>query len=134
MLKFESVEEIPDKVCEAIPTYLEDEINLTEISRNVQIEAEVNDLFKVEGEYKNPKYKPWTTIDPGKEFKTLWESIKSDNETKGVEEIGGGSATFEQCFEFWGTWRVKKPGITIKHLEDSENWPDGVKITEVKPA
>ena len=133
-VKEENVKEIPDKLGETEPKDPEDEINLTEMSRNVQDEAKVNDLFKIEGEYKNPKFKPWTAVDPDKELKTLWELIKSDNEMKGIEEIGEGSTTFEHCFEFWGTWRVKKPGFTLKYLENSENWPKGIKIKEVKKA
>ena len=99
-----------------------------------QVYVEVNETFKIEGEYKNPKFKPWTVVEPEKEFKTLWELIKTDNKTMGIEEIGEGSATFEHCFEFWGTWRIKKPGITLNYLENSENWPKGIKITEVKSA
>ena len=59
----------------------------------------MNDLFKIEGEYKDPKFKPWTAVDPEKEFKTFWELIQSDYENKRIEEIGEGSATFEQSFE-----------------------------------
>ena len=90
-------------------------------------------MFKIEGEFKNPNFKPWTTVEPDKEFKTLWEEIKRDNDLKGIEEIGEGSATFEHCFEFWGTWKIKKPGLTRKSLENSDNWPNGIKITDVKP-
>ena len=62
----------------------------------------------------------------------MWEAIKKESDMKGIEEIGEASATFEHCFEFWGTWRVKKPGITLKYLENSENWTQGIKITKVK--
>ena len=96
--------------------------------------SKMNDLYKIEGEYKNPKFKPWTAVDPEKDLKTLLELIKSGNEIKGIEEIGEGSTTFEHCFEFWGTWRIKKARFTIKYLENSENWPKGIKITEVKQA
>ena len=96
----ENVKEIPDKVSEANSTDLKDEINPTDISSNVPDEAKANDLFKIEGEYKNPKLKPWTAVNPEKEFKTFWELIKSDNENKGIEKIGAGTATFELCFEF----------------------------------
>ena len=129
----EEVKETHDKIGKTTLKDPEDEIELEQISSKGNDEAKVNDLFKIEGEYKNPKLKPWTTVEPEKEFKTLWEQIKRDNEIKGIEEIGEGSATFEHCFEFWGTWRIKKPGLTIKSLENSDNWPHGIKITEVKP-
>ena len=121
-----------DKSAKANLKNPEDEIDLKEISSQVQVE--VDEMFKIEGEYKNPKFKPWTVVEPEKEFKTLWELIKTDNKTMGIEEIGEGSATFEHCFEFWGTWRIKKPGITLNYLENSENWPKGIKITDVKSA
>ena len=111
-----------------------DEIVLENISEEVKKEANVNDLFKIEGEYKNPQFKSWTNVDPGKEVKILWESLERINKEMGIEEIGEGSTCFEHCFEFWGTWRVKKDGMTIDFLKNSENWPKGVKITEVKPA
>jgi hypothetical protein len=47
-------------------------------------------------------------------------SIEKDNKDKGIEEIGEGSTYFEHNFEFWGTWKIKKPGITIGFLQ---NWP-----------
>ena len=81
----------------------EDEIDLKEIPSQFQVESQVNELFKIEGEYKNPKFRPWTVEEPEKELKTLWELIKSDNKTIGIEEIGEGSTTFEHCFELWGT-------------------------------
>ena len=91
-------------------------------------------FFKIEGEYKNAKLKPWTKIEPNKVIKALWNDIKTVNDEKGIEEIGEGSTYFEHCFEFWGTWRVKKESITEDFLKNSENWPQGVKITKVKPA
>ena len=115
----EEVKEIHDNIGKTAQKDPEDEIELEQISSKDNDEAKVNALFKIEGEYKNPKFKPWTTVEPEKEFKTLWEQIKKDNEIKGIEEIGEGSATFEHCFEFWGTWRIKKPGLTIKSLENN---------------
>jgi hypothetical protein len=38
-------------------------------------------------------FKPWTVVEPDKEFKTLWELIKAENKTMGIEEIDEGSAT-----------------------------------------
>ena len=49
--------------------------------------SKIYDLYKIKGEYKNPKFKPWTAVDPEKELKTLLELIKSDNEIKGIEEM-----------------------------------------------
>ena len=57
-------------------------------------------MFKIDGEYKNPKFMPWAVLDSEKEFNTLWEPIKTDNKTLGIEEIGQGSATFENCCQF----------------------------------
>ena len=64
----------------------------------------------------------------------MWEAIRNESDKKGIEEIGEASASFEHCFEFWGTWRVKKPGITLKYLENSKNWSKGIKITQIKQA
>ena len=108
----------------------EDEIELSDL-KNQALE---HDLFKVKGEYKNPTFKPFATVEPQKEIKTLWENLKNDNEIKGIEEIGDGSTCFEHIFEFWGTWKIKKPGINKEYLEDSKNWPKGIQIIEVKPA
>ena len=93
----------------------------------------MNDLFKIEGEYKNPKFQSWTKVEPNVEVKTLWEKLTNDNKIKGIEEIGEGSTCFEHCFEFWGTWKIQKEGITEEFLKNSENWPKGVKITKVEP-
>ena len=111
-----------------------DEIELSEIPKRAQNEAFVDELFKIEGEYKDPKFKPWTNVEPEKHVKILWDMLEADNKAKGIEEIGEGSTCFEHCFEFWGTWKVKKEGITVDFLKNSENWPKGIKITEVKPA
>ena len=122
-----------DKVVKATLAEPIDEIELDVIQQEAEKEVQVNDLFKIEGEYKNPNTKPWSVVDPEKEFKILWDMIKSDNKIKGIEEIGEGSMCFEHCFEFWGTWKMKKPGISMSYLKDSDNWPKGIKITEVKP-
>ena len=37
-------------------------------------------------------------------------------------------------FEFWVTLKIVKPGITVEFLQNFENWPKGIKNTEVKPA
>ena len=111
-----------------------DEIELEKIPEDDSIDIKIGDLFKIKGEYKNNKFKPWSKIEPENEIKVLWSDINTVNKEKGIEEIGEGSTCFEHCFEFWGTWRVKKENITVDVLKDSENWPKGVKITEVKPA
>ena len=77
-----------------------DEIELSEIPKRAQNEAFVTKLFKIEGEYKDPKFKPWTNVEPEKHLKILWDMLKADNKAKGIEEIGEGSTCFEYCFEF----------------------------------
>ena len=114
------------------PQIIKDEIELTEIS--VEKECAVGELVKIEGEFKNPKFKPWTKLDPEEEVKLMWEIMKDESDRKGIEEIGEASATFEHCFEFWGTWKIKKPGWKINCLKTSENWPKGIKITKVTQA
>ena len=128
-VKKEANDELISNVIIEEPT---DEIELSNI-REVQSESKVNDLFKIEGEYKNPKFQPWTKVEPNVEVKTLWEKLTNDNKIKGIEEIGEGSTCFEHCFEFWGTWKIQKEGITEEFLKNSENWPKGVKITKVEP-
>ena len=111
-----------------------DEINLSVIPTDDAQEACVNDLFKIEGVYKNPNFKPWYSVDPNNEVKLLWEVLEKDNNEKGIEEIGEGSTCFQHNFEFWGTWRIKKPGIAVEFLNNLENWPKGIKNLEVKAA
>ena len=103
-------------------------------TKEVQQEARVDDMFKILGEFKNPNFQPWNKVEPDKEVKILWEVLTRDNKAIGIEEIGEGSTCFEHCFEFWGTWKLKREGITLDFLKNSENWPKGVKIREVKPA
>ena len=111
---------------------VEDEIELTEISDEATTnECKVGEFIKIEGEYKNPKLISWSQIDPAEEVRIIWEAIKKESDVKGIEEIGKASATFEHCFEFWGTWEIKKPGIMKKDLADSDNWSKGIKITDV---
>ena len=111
---------------------LVDEINLTEIPATVQEEKVGSGLFKIIGEYRDPKFKPFSVVEPEKEVKVLWEKIKTENETKGIKEIGEGSTCFEHFYEFWGTWKVEKPKRNIiEFLKSSENWPQGIKILEV---
>ena len=114
--------------------FIEDEIELTEMSDEVEKECAIDALVQIEGEFKNPKLKPWTHINPEEEVKIMWDVIKNESDMKGIEDIGEASATFEHYFEFWGTWRVKKPGITLKYLENSKNWSKGMKITKIKHA
>ena len=112
---------------------LVDEINLTKIPASVQEEVE-SDLFKIIGEYRDPNFKPFSVVEPEKELKVLWEKIKTENEAKGIKEIGEGSTCFEHFYEFWGTWKVEKPRRNIlEFLKSSENWPKGIKILEVNP-
>ena len=115
------------------PAEVDDEIELTEISDEVcNNECKMGDLLKIEGKFKNPKFQSWSKIDPSEEIKVMWEALKNESDAKGIEEIGEASATFEHCFEFWGTWRIKKPGITKKDITDANNWPKGITITDVK--
>ena len=110
-----------------------DEIELTKLSdTNCDMKVEGN-LFKIVGEYKNPKFKPWEVVEPKNDLKNMWEILKKENEKVGIEEIGEGSACFEHCLEFWGTWRSKTSRNT-EFFKDTNNWPKGVKILEVKHA
>ena len=90
-------------------------------------------LFQIKGEYKNPKFRPFETVEPNKDIKVLWEAIDKENRKHEMVEIGDGSTCFEHFFEFWGKWKVK-PGTTKNFLMDTKTWPDGVKILDVKPA
>ena len=119
------------KVTLEIPSDEIDLIKIPDISETRPIES---DVFKIKGEYKNPKFKPWEVVDPKKESKTLWDMLEVDNKIKGIEEIGDGSTCFEHCLEFWGTWKVNKLGVDKNFLNNSSNWPNGVSILEVKPA
>ena len=64
----------------------------------------------------------------------MWDIIKNESNKKGIEEIGEASATFEHCFEFWGTWKVKKPGLKLNYMKNLNYWPKGIKITKVTQA
>ena len=87
------------------------------------------------GEYKNPKFKPFSVVEPEKEVKLLWDIICEENKKMGIKEIGESSSCFEHNYEFWGTWKVEKPGKnTFEFLKNSDDWPKGIKIVEVKPA
>ena len=130
-LKKEAEETLDVKVTAEEP---KDEIHLEVIPAAADSEVCVNDLFKIEGVYRNPNFKPWSNVDPNKELKLLWEMLERDNKEKGIEEIGEGSTCFEHNFEFWGTWKIVTPGITLKNLKNLENWPKGIKSIEVKPA
>ena len=129
--------EVTGEVIEKKIEDIDDEIELTEISVKAEETAEeecvVDETIKIEGEFKNPNLKPWTKFDPEEEVKLMWDIIKKESENKGIEEMGDASATFEHCFEFWGTWKIRKPGMKLKYLQNSENWTKGFKITEVRP-
>ena len=123
-------EQLSDKLLE-----VDDEIELTEISDEAASnECKLGELIKIEGEYKNPNFKSWSQLVLTKEAKIMWEAIKNESDAMGIEEIGEASATFEHCFEFWGTWRIKKPGILKNYIADSDNWPKGIKIIDIKSA
>ena len=128
------VKESVDKVVTVAAEEPKDEINLSVIPTVDAKELGVNDLIKIDGVYRNPNFKPWSCLDPNKEVKLLWEALEKDNNEKGIEEIGEGSTCFEHNFEFWGTWKIKKSGITVEFLKNLENWPKGIKKIEVKPA
>ena len=129
--------EVTGEVIEKKIEDIDDEIELTEISVKAEETAEeecvVDQMIKIEGEFKNPNLKPWTKFDPEEEVKLMWDIIKKESKNKGIEEMGDASATFEHCFEFWGTWKIRKPGMKLKYLQNSENWTKGFKITEVRP-
>ena len=131
----EEVSETRNSAEKATGTEPVDEIGLTEIPEFVQEETFENDLFKIVGKYKNPKFKPFSVVEPEKEIKVLWEIINAENKSKGIKEIGEGSTFFEHLYEFWGTWRGDKPRRnTLEFLKSAENWPKGIRILEVKPA
>ena len=50
-----------------------------------------------------------------------------------MEEIGDGSSYSENHIEFWGTWKVKREETNEEFLKNSNNWPKGIEILEVKP-
>ena len=126
--------DVTEEVTETKIEEINDEIELTEISVKGEEECVVDNMVKIEGVFKNPNIKPWTKLDPEKEVKLMWNLIKYESEKIGIEGIGEASATFEHCFEFWGTWKIKKPGLKLKYLQNSENWSKGIRITEVKHA
>ena len=111
-----------------------DEINLEEIPDRLETNSCDNNLVKIKGEFKNPRFKSWDVVDPQKESKLLWEILEEDNKVKGIKEIGDGSTCFEHCIEFWGTWKINKPGVNRDFLSESRNWPSGVTILEVENA
>ena len=107
---------------------------ITEMDVAHQEEVSENELVRTVGEYKDPKFRPWSVIEPEKECKALWERIETANKAIGIKEVGEGSTCFEHCYEFWGKWKVEKPGgTTLDVLKNLENWPKGTKILEVKP-
>ena len=59
----------------------------------------------------------------------MWDTIKQESEAKGIEEIGEASASFEHCFKFLGTWRIKKAGIAKNYIgmsgRRSSGWRSG---------
>ena len=72
-------------------------------------EIETGDLFKIEGEYKNASFKPWSKIEPQNVMKVLWNDIKTVNNEIGIEEIGEGSSCFSIVSSSGGPgkWRKK---------------------------
>ena len=117
-----------------------EQVELPEVKDEIDLETmddtssnEAPTLFQIKGEYKNPKFRPFETVEPNKDIKVLWEAIDKENRKHEMVEIGDGSTCFEHFFEFWGKWKVK-PGTTKNFLMDTKTWPDGVKILDVKPA
>ena len=110
-----------------------DEIELTKLNDTISDVNVEGNLFKIVGEFKNPNFKPWDVVEPKNDLKNMWEVLKEGNKKVGIEEIGEGSACFEHCLEFWGTWRSKTLRDT-KFFKNNDNWPKGVKILEVKLA
>ena len=56
-------------------------------------EINVDTLFKIEGEFRNPSFKPWEVVDPNKEVKILWDLMEKDDKITGIEEIGDESGS-----------------------------------------
>ena len=107
-----------------------DEISLTEISVNPRSDIK---LWKIVGKFKNPIRQSWTPADPEADCKLLWEQVNERDGKFEMEEIGDGSSYSENHIEFWGTWKVKREETNEEFLKNSNNWPKGIDILEVKP-
>ena len=59
----------------------------------------------------------------------MWEMINNENKAKGIKEIGEGSTCFEHSYEFWGTWRVEKPGIILNQSTDGQMQVESTLLT-----
>ena len=110
----------------------EDEITLTEIPDDKK-EITGNEIINIVGEYKDPNYKAWSVVNPEEEVKNIWKSIEEANKTIGIKEIGEGSTCFEHYYEFWGSWKIENGcKLTTEVLKNSNNWPKGTKIRDLK--
>ena len=107
-----------------------DEILLTEIPAGPRPDTK---LWKVVGKFKNPSRKSWLPVDPEMDCKLLWEQVEERDRKFEMEEIGDGSSYSENHIEFWGTWKVKQEETGEEFLNNSNNWPKGIEILEVKP-
>ena len=107
-----------------------DEILLTEIPAGPRPDTK---LWKVVGKFKNPSRKSWLPVDPEMDCKLLWEQVEERDRKFVMEEIGDGSRYSENHTEFWGTWKVKQEETGEEFLKNSNNWPKGIEILEVKP-
>ena len=67
-----------EKVDEATLSETVDEIELNELKEGTQVKENSN-LFKIKGEFKNPGFKPWETVEPKKELEILWDALKNEN-------------------------------------------------------
>ena len=109
-----------------------DETALTEIPDDMK-EITENAIINIVGEYKNPKFKAWSFVNPEEEAKNLWKSIEDTNKTLGIKEIGEGSTCFEHCYEFWGSWKIETGSkLTTEVLKSPNSWPEGTRIRDLK--
>ena len=108
-----------------------DETALTEIPDDMK-EITENAIINIVGEYKNPKFKAWSFVNPEEEAKNLWKSIEDTNKALGIniKEIDKG---FEHCYEFWGSWKIENGSkVTTDALKNPNSWSRGTNIRDVK--
>ena len=105
-----------------------DEINLENVNEKAR------NVFKIKGEFKDPKRKPWFEImktDKENEHEAFWELIKISKDKIGFDDFSDASTYIEHYLEFWGDM-VVKPGVTEEYLKNLENWPKGVRNLEIR--
>ena len=56
------------------------------LTTNQQIQK--GNLFKIVGQFKNPKFKPWEVVEPMRDLEAMWDFLKKENAKIEIEEIG----------------------------------------------